>query len=628
MKVNITEKMKLDPFFNAPVFLSYKNDNFEVKNSQKSDFRNIFNELIYKNGLQDRNDKNNDKNKLIFNGKDTINKNANRFFKNREIEERFQDTRKIDEPSEKNPIARAENKSEQKDRTIDRTKDRTNQKDNKKEENDLEKSKIELNEKQDQVEQIEKDGVESIAENTTEVISEDFSGEDQDIITEGSEPAYYDLKAENIGTFQVDSSVESDQENTFFEFYQQNENNEGNIVDSKSNLIEADSQTVSVALDPINKNNTLIDTDLPVEPGTQLSTDNLEEKLTSSIDELPAGEQIKSTNEAKIKDKTSEDKINEISDSFEKSDKEMKMTVPFEKKIDPEKLSDHGEIEINDNTGEEIERIAPHPTSNPNTIKKGDRKENDDAEPADSSKDIDSTTDSGLVTEEIDEFNNEEFENLSFEFGENDKSEPELSEDGTEEFRKLFDVEIGNISRGQTADPAAQKTINKELNFNRFEEFKYDREIFNQFQAQLQSRNIGDIKHSEIRFSLRPDNLGEVSMKLVMENNVLTAKIKVENHEVRQSIESNFAQLEKNLNAQGIKVEKIEVSLKNETGTSGNFDEQRSNRGQAAKENFEFIKNTRGDKLYSTETKSETLRVPGVTGRTNISNENRLDYLA
>lgn len=66
---------------------------------------------------------------------------------------------------------------------------------------------------------------------------------------------------------------------------------------------------------------------------------------------------------------------------------------------------------------------------------------------------------------------------------------------------------------------------------------------------------------SEIKLMLRPDFLGELSLKISTEKGVITAQFLVENQKVKEIIESNFNELKNILNEQGIQVSQLEVSV-------------------------------------------------------------------
>ena len=69
----------------------------------------------------------------------------------------------------------------------------------------------------------------------------------------------------------------------------------------------------------------------------------------------------------------------------------------------------------------------------------------------------------------------------------------------------------------------------------------------------------GDI--AEIRIQLKPDNLGEVSLRIATQNGIVVAQFVAESQRVKEIIESNFNQLRDALEQQGINISEIEVSV-------------------------------------------------------------------
>jgi len=65
---------------------------------------------------------------------------------------------------------------------------------------------------------------------------------------------------------------------------------------------------------------------------------------------------------------------------------------------------------------------------------------------------------------------------------------------------------------------------------------------------------------SEARMTLHPEHLGQVQVKLTMQNGQLTAQFVADTLAGKEAIESQLAQLRITLQNQGIQVEKLEVS--------------------------------------------------------------------
>lgn len=68
-------------------------------------------------------------------------------------------------------------------------------------------------------------------------------------------------------------------------------------------------------------------------------------------------------------------------------------------------------------------------------------------------------------------------------------------------------------------------------------------------------------QQSEVTVQLKPESLGTLQMKVIMENGLITAKFAAETQQVKEILESNLNSLRQNLADQGIKVDQLEVSL-------------------------------------------------------------------
>lgn len=87
---------------------------------------------------------------------------------------------------------------------------------------------------------------------------------------------------------------------------------------------------------------------------------------------------------------------------------------------------------------------------------------------------------------------------------------------------------------------------------------------------------------SEIKIDLKPEFLGKMTIKLVVEEGVLTARFLTENQQVKHLLESNLNTLRQSLEAQGIRVEKTEVNVQLNNG--GLFDGSESGRESKGEE--------------------------------------------
>lgn len=74
---------------------------------------------------------------------------------------------------------------------------------------------------------------------------------------------------------------------------------------------------------------------------------------------------------------------------------------------------------------------------------------------------------------------------------------------------------------------------------------------------------------SEIRITLKPEQLGDVTLKIASQNGIVTAMITTENQRIKEIIEANFNLLRDSLAEQGIEVSQLEVNVG--TGNSDDF---------------------------------------------------------
>ncbi|QEK12274.1 hypothetical protein FQB35_07725 [Crassaminicella thermophila] len=82
---------------------------------------------------------------------------------------------------------------------------------------------------------------------------------------------------------------------------------------------------------------------------------------------------------------------------------------------------------------------------------------------------------------------------------------------------------------------------------------------------------IGD-RASEMTLQLKPDHLGKLSMKIVVERGIVVANIVAENQAVKEVLESNFNLLKDALNEKGFGIQELNVSV----GQDSSFKEQQS----------------------------------------------------
>ncbi len=90
----------------------------------------------------------------------------------------------------------------------------------------------------------------------------------------------------------------------------------------------------------------------------------------------------------------------------------------------------------------------------------------------------------------------------------------------------------------------------------------------------------GDVTN-EVKITLRPQHLGDVTLKIVTENGAITAQFEAQNQRVKEIIEANFNQLKSSLEEQGISVSNLEVNVSQQdqnNGASNEFSQNDGNR--------------------------------------------------
>lgn len=100
------------------------------------------------------------------------------------------------------------------------------------------------------------------------------------------------------------------------------------------------------------------------------------------------------------------------------------------------------------------------------------------------------------------------------------------------------------------------------------------REVVDQVINKIKVTDADNLKSIEIK--LEPEQLGKLTLKVVMENGVLTAKLIAESEKVKTAIESNISELKDSMLEQGINITAVDVSVDSEAqgeqGTQGDFE--------------------------------------------------------
>lgn len=100
----------------------------------------------------------------------------------------------------------------------------------------------------------------------------------------------------------------------------------------------------------------------------------------------------------------------------------------------------------------------------------------------------------------------------------------------------------------------------------------------------------------EMKIKLQPEELGEVEVKLKIENNIMKAEFVVESQQVKEALESKFDLLKNNLSEKGFQGSEIDVYVS--TGDRG---------GKEAQEKFDFLANKKSQGVRNSVSKSKAL---------------------
>lgn len=137
--------------------------------------------------------------------------------------------------------------------------------------------------------------------------------------------------------------------------------------------------------------------------------------------------------------------------------------------------------------------------------------------------------------------------------------------------------------------------------------------------TQVTQRFQGAVKNGihEIRLVLRPDSLGDVRMTIQMEGDIVTARIQVENQQVKQIIESNLQNLKDSLEEQNLQAGSFDVNINRNSRDGEQNNDELAGNANSSEEN--------GDKNTTASGDSEK-RVGVNTGRRFGSNS--IEYFA
>lgn len=169
----------------------------------------------------------------------------------------------------------------------------------------------------------------------------------------------------------------------------------------------------------------------------------------------------------------------------------------------------------------------------------------------------------------------------------------------TEDVLDEATVANGTVNNTQATTSQTLNTVNTEfsdMNINSNVKVGTDNSFVSQVAKSLGSSNVdtenvlkqitdamkvdikGDIAN-EVKITLRPAHLGDVTLKIVTENGIITAQFEAESQRVKEIIESNFNQLKDSLKQQGIEISNLQVNVnenKQNSGTNNQSDNSRN----------------------------------------------------
>jgi flagellar hook-length control protein FliK len=176
-------------------------------------------------------------------------------------------------------------------------------------------------------------------------------------------------------------------------------------------------------------------------------------------------------------------------------------------------------------------------------------------------------------------------------------AEPQQSIEPIIAFAQATEQPIESFARPATVEaPLPQAPVNSQ-------------NVMEQIVSHMRFEVRGDM--AEIRIQLKPEHLGEVSLRIATQNGIVVAQFVAESQRVKEIIESNFSQLRDALEQQGINISEIEVSV-----AQGEADRQ-----------FAFESNISGDRIRDVRSGAEEDEMGDADADVRLE-ENLVDYLA
>jgi len=92
--------------------------------------------------------------------------------------------------------------------------------------------------------------------------------------------------------------------------------------------------------------------------------------------------------------------------------------------------------------------------------------------------------------------------------------------------------------------------------------------------SQVKVTNFGG-NVAEMRMTLRPESLGDIVLRVMTQNGIVTAQFEAENQRVKEALEAHFSQLRNALEEQGLTFSELSVSVRQEKGSASEFERGR-----------------------------------------------------
>lgn len=103
-------------------------------------------------------------------------------------------------------------------------------------------------------------------------------------------------------------------------------------------------------------------------------------------------------------------------------------------------------------------------------------------------------------------------------------------------------------------------------------------QIIDQIQKNMKNIRLAN-GTQEIKMILKPEQLGEVNLKLALDKGGLTAKFVVQSEAVKEAIDKNLQTLKETLQAQGVEVKEIKILVKTPENQDLNFENSEKHKG-------------------------------------------------